>query len=68
MSEFKHEYFDAGPAVGVIDLADVNHAIGQADVRNAPRLRYSSPWPWALALALSITTWIFLGWLISKYL
>lgn len=69
MSEFKRQYFDAGPAAGAIGRTDyVNHAIGQADIRNGHSLRYSSPWPWALALALSITMWIFLGWLISRYL
>jgi hypothetical protein len=61
MYGFKHRYLDAGSTLSAIDRAD--HRFEHA-IENAPRLKYSSPWPWALALGISLSMWAGLAWLV----
>jgi hypothetical protein len=60
MSELELQYFDAGKVTSAI--GQIHHTIGDADVRDVPGLRYSSPWPWVLGLSIGITMWGFLAW------
>lgn len=56
------QYFDPGRVTSAID--QIHHAIGDADIRDVPGLRYSSPLPWMLGLGIGMAMWISFAWFI----